>query len=143
MRRSDIEIMAPVGCYESLRAAIAAGADSVYFGVGVLNMRAKSAANFGFEDLDKIVRIELNHVIKRIEEYGCRVSISERAYGFLAAKAYNPEYGARPLKRAIQRYFEDELSEEILRGNIVKGVNIYVDADIDGDKLKIEYIEEI
>ncbi len=49
--------MAPVGCYESLRAAIAAGADSVYFGVGVLNMRAKSAANFGFEDLDRIVEI--------------------------------------------------------------------------------------
>lgn len=49
--------MAPVGCYESLQAAIAAGADSVYFGVGTLNMRAKSAANFGFEDLDRIVHI--------------------------------------------------------------------------------------
>ena len=95
------------------------------------------------EDLDKIVKIELDHVIKRIEEYGCSVSISEKAYSFLADKAYNPEYGARPLKRAIQRYFEDELSEEILRGNIVKGVNIYVDADIDAGKLKIEYIEEI
>ncbi len=57
MKRKDIEIMAPVGCYESLRAAIAAGADSVYFGVGTLNMRAKSAANFTFEDLDEIVRI--------------------------------------------------------------------------------------
>lgn len=49
--------MAPVGCYESLQAAIAAGADSVYFGVGTLNMRAKSAANFDFEDLDRIVHI--------------------------------------------------------------------------------------
>ncbi len=95
------------------------------------------------EDLDEIVKIELNHVIKRIEEYGCRVSISEGAYSFLATKAYNPEYGARPLKRAIQRYFEDELSEEILRGNLVEGVNIYVNVDIDADKLKIEYIEEI
>lgn len=57
MKREQIEIMAPVGCYESLRAAIAAGADSVYFGVGTLNMRAKSAANFTFEDLDEIVRI--------------------------------------------------------------------------------------
>lgn len=47
--------MAPVGCYESLQAAIRAGADSVYFGVGTLNMRAKSAANFTFDDLDKIV----------------------------------------------------------------------------------------
>ena len=49
--------MAPVGSYESLQAAIAAGADSVYFGVGTLNMRAKSAANFTFEDLDRIVAI--------------------------------------------------------------------------------------
>ena len=57
MKRTDIEIMAPVGSYESLQAAIAAGADSVYFGVGTLNMRAKSAANFTFEDLDRIVRI--------------------------------------------------------------------------------------
>lgn len=57
MRREDIEIMAPVGCYESLHAAIQSGADSVYFGVGTLNMRAKSAANFDFEDLDRIVGI--------------------------------------------------------------------------------------
>ncbi len=57
MKRTDIEIMAPVGSYESLQAAIAAGADSVYFGVGTLNMRAKSAANFTFEDLDRIVAI--------------------------------------------------------------------------------------
>lgn len=64
MKRSDIEIMAPVGCYESLHAAIAAGADSVYFGVGTLNMRAKSAANFSFEDLDKIVEIARNAGVK-------------------------------------------------------------------------------
>ncbi len=56
--------MAPVGCYESLHAAIAAGADSVYFGVGTLNMRAKSAANFSFEDLDKIVEIARNAGVK-------------------------------------------------------------------------------
>ena len=46
MLRSDIEIMAPVGSYEALAAAIQAGADSVYFGIGQLNMRSASAANF-------------------------------------------------------------------------------------------------
>ena len=56
MKRSDIEIMAPVGSYESLAAAIAAGADAVYFGVGKLNMRSASAANFTLEDLSRIVR---------------------------------------------------------------------------------------
>ncbi len=55
MRRSDIEIMAPVGSYESLAAAIQAGADAVYFGVGKLNMRSASAANFTLDDLAQIV----------------------------------------------------------------------------------------
>ena len=55
MKRSDIELMAPVGSYESLAAAIKAGADSVYFGVGKLNMRSASAANFTLDDLAQIV----------------------------------------------------------------------------------------
>ncbi|MBQ1205400.1 MAG: U32 family peptidase, partial [Alistipes sp.] len=55
MKRSDIELMAPVGSYEALAAAIEAGADSVYFGVGKLNMRSASAANFTLDDLQKIV----------------------------------------------------------------------------------------
>ena len=57
IKRKDIEIMAPAGSYESLLAAIEAGADSVYFGVGALNMRAASAANFTLDDLDRIVEI--------------------------------------------------------------------------------------
>ena len=56
MRREDVEIMAPVGSYESLMAAIQAGAGSVYFGVEHLNMRARSANNFGLGDLKEIVR---------------------------------------------------------------------------------------
>lgn len=55
MKRSDIEIMAPAGSYESLEAAAKAGADSIYFGIGRLNMRSQSAANFGFDDLCEIV----------------------------------------------------------------------------------------
>ena len=57
MKRSDIEIMAPVGCYESLHAAINAGANSVYFGIGRLNMRSASAANFSAADMEQIVEI--------------------------------------------------------------------------------------
>ena len=56
IRRSDIEIMAPVGSYEALNAAIAAGANSVYFGVEQLNMRAASSVNFTLDDLAEIVR---------------------------------------------------------------------------------------
>lgn len=62
--RRDIEIMAPAGSYESLAAAINAGADSVYFGVGQLNMRSKSAANFTLDDLTRIVSIAKEHSLK-------------------------------------------------------------------------------
>lgn len=64
MKRSDIEIMAPAGSYESLHAAIDAGANSVYFGVGRLNMRAQSAANFTLEDMGQIVSIAREHGVK-------------------------------------------------------------------------------
>ncbi len=56
-KREEIEIMVPVGSFESLAAAVNAGADSVYFGIEQLNMRAKSTNNFSTEDLKKIVEI--------------------------------------------------------------------------------------
>jgi len=62
--KPHIEITAPVGSWESLQAAIQAGADSVYFGVGVLNMRARSSINFTFRDLVKISRICRKHGVK-------------------------------------------------------------------------------
>ncbi len=64
IQRSDIEIMAPAGSYESLMAAIQAGADSVYFGVYQLNMRAKSSGNFTLDDLKKISLICKEHNIR-------------------------------------------------------------------------------
>ena len=57
MERRDFEIMAPVGSYESLSAALQGGADSVYFGVEGLNMRARSSANFTLDDLQHIVQL--------------------------------------------------------------------------------------
>ena len=64
MNRKDYEIMAPVGSYESLMAAINAGADSIYFGIEGLNMRSKSANNFTTEDLHKIAGICREHGVK-------------------------------------------------------------------------------
>ena len=60
----SVEIMSPVGSYESLIAAIQGGADSVYFGVGKLNMRSRSSQNFSLDDLDKIVDIARQHNVK-------------------------------------------------------------------------------
>lgn len=64
MLASDVEIMAPVGSYESLQAAIQGGADSVYFGIGHLNMRSKSSQNFTLEDLKKISSIANTNKLK-------------------------------------------------------------------------------
>lgn len=64
MQRKDIELMAPVGSYESLRAAIQGGADAVYFGVEKLNMRSKSSFNFTLADLRKIAGIASDHNLK-------------------------------------------------------------------------------
>ncbi len=64
MKRSDFEIMAPAGCWESLSAAINAGADSVYFGIEKLNMRSRSSNNFTTEDLHKIVALCKSHNVK-------------------------------------------------------------------------------
>ncbi len=80
MQRAQIEIMAPVGSYESLHAAINAGADSIYFGVEQLNMRAKSAANFTLEDLSAIVAICKERGVKsyltvNIAIYGDEMSV--------------------------------------------------------------------
>lgn len=64
LKREDIEIMAPVGSYESLMSAIQGGANSVYFGVEQLNMRSRSSANFTIDDLHELVRIANQHHIK-------------------------------------------------------------------------------
>jgi U32 family peptidase len=63
-KREDIELMAPAGSYESLRAAIQGGADSVYFGIEQLNMRARSSANFTTEDLPKVIQIARENGLK-------------------------------------------------------------------------------
>ena len=64
IKRSDVEVMAPAGSYEALQAAIDAGADAVYFGVGTLNMRARSSANFGLDDMTRIVQTAHEHGVR-------------------------------------------------------------------------------
>src|SRR5665811_2022042 len=66
MERRDVEIMAPVGSYESLMAAIQGGAGSVYFGVEHLSMRSRSANNFTLDDLKKIVEIASKNKVKTL-----------------------------------------------------------------------------
>jgi ATP-dependent Clp protease ATP-binding subunit ClpC len=89
------------------------------------------------EDLQTIVDYELSKVFKRLTEHGLKMELAERAKEFLIEKGYNPEFGARPLRRAIEHYIEDPLSEAVLRGEF-KGKNL-IKIDVqDEEHLKLE-----
>lgn len=98
-----------------------------------------------FDQLDntairKIVDIELSRLFKRINDMGYAVEISDKAKTLLANKGYSPQYGARPLKRAIQTYIEDVLCELLLSDEKRTSKTIAIDVDGD-DKLKVEFKE--
>jgi ATP-dependent Clp protease ATP-binding subunit ClpC len=92
------------------------------------------------ENLQTIVDYELVKVFKRLTDHGLKLELTEQAKEFLIGKGYNPEFGARPLRRAIEHYIEDPLSEAVLAGNF-KGKNL-VRIDVqDEEHLKLEGLE--
>ncbi|MDR1762742.1 MAG: ATP-dependent Clp protease ATP-binding subunit [Dysgonamonadaceae bacterium] len=102
-----------------------------------------------FDQLDKeaiykIIDIELSGFYKRIKGLGYKFEISDKAKEFIASKGYDVQFGARPLKRAIQKYLEDELAEMIIKSNIREGDLIKVDFDETENKIttKIVSLEE-
>ena len=107
--------------------------------------RVDEIINFDQLDLNAIVNIvdlELAQVLKRTKEMGYTLSLDDTAKEFLAKKGYDVQFGARPLKRAIQNFIEDELSELILSQSISEGNNISVTADSENDKLRFTVVNE-
>ena len=107
--------------------------------------RVDEIINFDQLDLNAIVNIvdlELAQVLKRTKEMGYNLSLDNSAKEFLAKKGYDIQFGARPLKRAIQNFIEDELSELILSQGISEGDNISVTADTENDKLRFTVVSE-
>ena len=85
-----------------------------------------------FNSLEKpqihaIIDIALHHVFRRIEALGYLITLSDAAKDFLSEKGYDPQFGARPLHRAIQKYMEDPLAEEILKSEMSEGDTVFVD----------------
>ena len=80
-------------------------------------------------DIHKIIDIELKRLFSRINEMGYQIEVTEKAHDFIAEKGWDDQYGARPLKRAIQKYVEDVLAEEIIRTKINIGEKIIIDYD--------------
>ncbi len=90
------------------------------------------------EDIHLIIDIELKKLFKRIEGLGYQLKLSKKAKDFIAEKGFDKQFGARPLKRAIQKYIEDSLAEQIVNANLVSGDTISLDRDAnDDDKLKV------
>ena len=90
------------------------------------------------EHIHKIIDIELNKLFDRIKDIGYDLSLSEKAKDYIAEKGFDKQYGARPLKRAIQKYIEDALAEEIVNSKLEEGDSIFMDLDEKKEELTIK-----
>ena len=90
------------------------------------------------EHIHKIIDISLGKLFKRISDLGYQVTVTESAKDFLSDKGYDPQFGARPLNRAIQKYLEDPVAEEILKGEISEGDVIQASWDKKSEELSFK-----
>ncbi|NBL65193.1 AAA domain-containing protein [Flavobacterium sp. NST-5] len=88
-------------------------------------------------DIDLIIEIELKKLYARISELGYNLELSEKAKAFIADKGFDKQFGARPLKRAIQKYVEDALAEEIITSKIHSGDLIFMDLEDNAQELTV------
>jgi ATP-dependent Clp protease ATP-binding subunit ClpC len=94
--------------------------------------------NLSINEIHKIIDIELEKLYERITELGYKIKLTKKAKDFLAEKGFDKDYGARPLKRAIQKYLEDLIAEEILKSKINEGDIIQVDHKKGSEKLLLK-----
>ncbi|MGH7756048.1 MAG: ATP-dependent Clp protease ATP-binding subunit, partial [Vulcanimicrobiaceae bacterium] len=96
------------------------------------------------EQIEQIVGLELEKVIREVKAQDMYLEVAEEAKALLARKGWDPQFGARPLRRAIQREVEDELAEELLKGNFVAGDHILAEVNPDNpEKLKFSKIPSV
>jgi len=93
------------------------------------------------EDLDKIVQLEVKFVIERLKDKNIHITLTEAAFAFLIEKGFDLIYGARLLKRTIQKYLEDPLAEDLIAGFITEGAKIAVDRK--GEELEFKVEEKV
>ena len=89
------------------------------------------------EDIHEIIDIELKKLFSRITELGYTIALTEAAKDYIADKGFDEKYGARPLRRAIQKYLEDPLAEEIINSQIKPGDTLHVDFDTELNEVKM------
>ena len=89
-------------------------------------------------DIHKIIDIELSKLYARIDDLGFNIELTNKAKDFVADKGYDAKYGARPLKRAIQKYLEDPLAEQIIQHEIGDGDMLVIDYDAKKEEIVIK-----
>ncbi|MEX2596373.1 MAG: ATP-dependent Clp protease ATP-binding subunit [Salibacteraceae bacterium] len=90
------------------------------------------------EHINEIIHIELKQLYKRVSDMGYSLTISDEATNFIAEKGFDEKYGARPLKRAIQKFLEDPMAEEIIKANIDEGDELFAELAKDGSTITIK-----
>ncbi len=97
--------------------------------------------SLGKEEIHKIIDIELNSLFGRVNNLGYTIKITDAAKDFIVEKGYDVQYGARPLKRAIQKYLEDPMAEEIIKSNLSEGDQIEIDYDAEKKEIVVRTIK--
>jgi ATP-dependent Clp protease ATP-binding subunit ClpC len=92
-------------------------------------------------DIDLIIEIELKKLTARIADLGYKLNLSDKAKSFIAEKGFDKQFGARPLKRAIQKYVEDSLAEEIITSKIGSGDEIFMDIEDGAEELNVSILK--
>ncbi|MGB0949194.1 MAG: ATP-dependent Clp protease ATP-binding subunit, partial [Marinirhabdus sp.] len=90
------------------------------------------------EHIHQIIDIELAKLYSRINDLGYTLELTEKAKDYIADKGFDKEYGARPLKRAIQKYIEDAMAEEIINSNLNDGDTLMVNLDEKKNELTVK-----
>ena len=88
------------------------------------------------KEIEQIVRLQTEAVKKMMRENEINLEISDKAIGFITKSGYDPEFGARPVKRAIQRYLLNDLSKKLLSLSVDRSKPIFVERDTDGLKFR-------
>jgi ATP-dependent Clp protease ATP-binding subunit ClpC len=89
------------------------------------------------DDINEIIKIELERLIERVDKMEYKLTITDSAIEYIASEGFDPQYGARPLKRAIQRHVEDVLTEDIIQYNPEKGSNLVLDYSSETEKMVV------
>ena len=93
------------------------------------------------QDIDLIIEIELEKLFARVKDLGYKLNLSEKAKAYIAEKGFDKQFGARPLKRAIQKYVEDSLAEAIISSKIEIGDEIFMDIADDATELNVKILK--